>query len=415
MRKRKRVFATIDLGAEKIKLAVIKKGITGMKVLVNEIFSKEEVSLVGQKIQQYRPKEVILILPQERVIIRDITLPPVDKNKIKSMLYFELSGTLPYAIEQVELDYILLHKSRKETKVKVFVVPDQLNRDVEFLRGAGIYVTRLIPRGLAITAYLNKNGVQNRLVKLNTLSGQLVVYPDFMNYFSRFYYSGQPINEDELKEALIERGIDLNRWDLMELTGPEPELLGAIYFHCKYPEFSLLQVPVEESSQGLKIAIILTLIAILIVNAGTLYLNYTMKLKELQVYQERLDILIPRTEKVKELKGGISRIRDNFDRLEKIYQKNRDYLIWLRELHLLLQEDTEVNILVFEDNLLRELHGKAPSATKVSARLADSPYFSDPEFISPITPREDQGKMIEEFSITATLVDPQRKGDGVDE
>ncbi len=416
MRKRKNIFASIDLKIGDINLVIMKKTLTGVKTLVSENYSRNDLTLVTQKIQQYNPKEVILLTPLERVIVRDLTLPRVDVSRIKSMLYYELSGILPYSMEQVQLDYILLHKSRKEIKVKVFVIPDQLNRDVEILKDAGIFVTRVIPRGLAIAGYYVNIGRTNNLINLSTPTGQLVVYPNMQKYFSKFYSQGQPVDKEALKKFCIEQKIEPDSWDLMEVNQPNLELMGAIYFCIKYPRFNLFQTFDSKNSQGfLKLGIALTLAAILAVNIGTLYINYKTKLAELEVYEKHVERLLPRILNVNKLKADLNREKDNYEKLIEVYEQDTDYLIWLKELHLLLQEDTEVSVLVFDEGLLRELHGKAPSAIKVTGRLQNSPYFSSQEFITPITPKIESGKLVEEFSIKAMLITPLQKGGVNDE
>lgn len=417
MRRRKNLYASLDPGPQGIKLAIVKKGITGLKTLITETFDRKDLATLNHRIEEYRPREVILLLPQERVLVRDMVLPPVDKNRIKPMLYFELSGLLPYAMEQVQVDYIIMNASRKELQLKAFIIPDPLLQEAQILQQAGVPVNRLVPRGLAITAFVQQNKeIKDRLIQVKNDQGQLVLYPDYQNYFSRFYHQDQIIDLEELKQIASEQGIEPIRWDLFEVNNPDAELLGAIYFHFKQRRFNLLPfVEKDRSANLLKFGIIFTLIAILLANAGTFYLKYTMAKSELSAYKERLDILIPRTEKVKTVRGDLTQFTESYERLQKIYEENTDYLIWFRELHLLLQEDTEVNLLVFEGDELQELHGVAPSASKVTERLNRSLYFQNVEFTSPITPRLYGDKELEEFSITAKLVDPHRKGAGEDE
>ena len=414
MRGKKRVFASIDLKSDEIDLLIVKKGFTGIKTLISETFSKEELPLVSQKIKKYRPGEVILLLPQERTIVRDVSLPKVKKDKIKSTLYFELSGTLPYSMEQVNLDYIIVEKSKKELRVKAFVTPEQFKRELAFLREGGITVTRLIPRGLAITAFLQKEG-RSELVKLDTPQGHLLLYSDYEQYFSQFYYEDHILTESEIEGILEDKGIKSTFVEPVEINDCQKVLLGAVYLIRNYRTFNLLGERVERSSSGSKMAVIVLLVAILAVNFGTLYFKYRMTEEKLEVYQERLEILNPRTKEVEQLKRDYSEIRKEFENLEQVYEERKDYLVWLKELHLLLQEDTEVQVLVFEDNLLQQLRGKAPQATKVTKRLNNSSYFENPEFVSPITPKEVDGKVEEQFSITAELTTPTGKGEVRDE
>lgn len=412
MRRRKNVFASIDLGAEEIKLLIGQKGLSGWKPLVFETYSREELAGLSQRLEEYRPKEIIAILPQERVIVRDLTIPPVEQNRIQSVLYFELSGTLPYAMEQVELDYLLLERSKQGLQLKVFVIPEYLEREVGVLTAAGIMVSRVIPRGLAVTAYAQEHGFRSRLVKVTSNEGDLLVYPDYQHYYSRFYGT-EVVDLPGLKSTLKEQGINPLSWDLAELKEPDVAAQGGILFYLQYPKFSLQRGGKQDTSGNLlRVGIGVTVTAILLVNVGSLYLGYVMKQGELKAYQERLSMITARTGEYEQYKSGLSVVKERYDKLAEVAGQEVDYLYWLKELNELLAYDTEVNILVLEKNLLREMHGKAPSATDVSERLADSMYFESPEFTSPITPKEDEdGVVREEFSLTAELTDPLKKGD----
>lgn len=412
MRRRKNVFASIDLGADEIKLFIGQKGISGFKNLVFETYSREEISSLSQKLEEYRPKEIIAILPQERVIVRDLMIPPVEVNRIQSILYFELSGTLPYAMEQVELDYLLLERTKQGLNVKAFVIPDHLEREMAILTGAGIPVSRVIPRGLAVTAHAQARGLKSQLIQVTSPEGRLIVYPDYQHYFSRFY-GNEPVDLHDLKATFKEQKIDPLRWDLVEYTEPDAVALGGIQFHLQYPKFSLQRGGQQDRSGNLvRVGMAVTLAAILLVNCGSLYLGYVMKKGELTAYQERLGMVTSRSGEYEQYKAGLGTAKEQYEKLARVAEKEVDYLYWLRELNELLADDTEVKILVFEKNLLREMHGKAPSATDASERLADSSYFESPEFTSPITPKEDEDGMIrEEFSLTAELTDPRKKGD----
>lgn len=415
MRRRKNIFASLDLGLEKIRLLIVQKNFQGLKLLASQTFDRHDLSLLGQCLQKYRPQEIILLLPNERVIVRDVELPLANEKRIRSMLYFELAGQIPYGMSQVKVDYILLNKSRHGVQLKVFVVPRLFSEEIEVLMKAGIEITRLLPRGLALLGYANANNLGKRLVKLNKISGDLVVFSCLKNYFSKFYFSDEVLDVQELAEILRSEGAKADSWELLELNQDAADLWGAIHFWRQYPKFNLIPEEKKTHSKRTLLAIITVFVVILLVNCGTFYVKYLRKNHQLSLYQEELAVLIPRTEKVKKLTAETRVLSDKFDGLQQLSIQNHDYLIWLRELHLLLQEDTEVSILVFEDNLLRELHGKAPSATKVSARLQNSPYFASPEFIAPIKPKEIDGQLVEEFSLTAVLLNPLKGGGRADE
>lgn len=416
MRKRKNVFASLDLGLERIRLLVVKKKFSGLELLVNQTFDRHDLSLLNQSLQRYRPQETILLLPNERVLVRDVNLPLANNERIKSMLYFELTGQIPYGMSQVKVDYILLDKSRDGVQLKAFILPQLFSQEMEVFKKAGIEITRFMPRGLALVGYAEAEALRRRLVQLTTASGQLVVFADLEHYFSKMHFPGEVIDPQELREILEAEGVEADRWELLEIKQPDADLWGAVQFYQKHPQFNLSPDLMEKSKpKPLVLAIVSVILLILLVNFGIFYAKYLTKSQELAWYQENLAVVLPRTEEIKQLTTETIMLRERFDQLQQLYTQNKDYLIWLRELHLLLEKDTEVSILVFEDNLLRELQGKGPSATKVSTRLQSSPYFESPEFIAPIKPRETLGQMVEEFSITAVLKYPLSEEEVTDE
>ena len=405
------IFASIDLGVEEVRLLITQKGFKGLKTLARETFPKDDLAGVSQLIEQYQPKEVVLLLPQERVIVRDVTIPPVDKSRIKSVLYFELSGALPYAMEQIQLDYLPLGKVGKTLQLKIFAIHEHFEREINALRNEGIQIDRLIPRGLALAGFCEVANIQNRLVKQSCPGGTLVVYPEYRNYLSKFYPTDEAIIEGDLKQDLAALGVTPTSWEIFQLSEPDADLLGAIYFRNRHPLFNLLQSGGKvESGKPLKVAIGAVLLAILLVNAGTFYVHFTMKKAELAVYKERMALLTPRTDKVNALKEEFAAVQERYNRLVALAGQETNYLVWLKELHMLLQNDTEVSILVLEKNQLKEMHGTAPSAIRAIERMSSSPYFLDTEFTAPITPKIDEnGTIGEEFSISAYLADPTRK------
>lgn len=416
MHKRKNVFACLDLRPDSIRVLIMRKQIGKVKQLIQGNYTFDDLTQLSRKIGKHQPGEVILLLPDERVIVRDLTLPPVDKRQIKAILGYELAGKIPYQIEQVDFDYIILKKTRKELKIKAFITPINLRKEIEFLKKAGITITRILPRGLAITTYLMNKGLGDNLVKFSLTSSQMVLYPNIDNYFCCIYYPEQEIDFSELKQIIDSKKLSINSENLTEIEQPLLDLEGGILFHLKYPYFNFLRSKeLQKPGRALKIGSMIILLAIIFVNGARFYLDYQKKLLELQTYQAQMEYYAPKVQQIKDVTAKIRKIEEDYERLENIYINNRDYLIWLKELHLLLQEDTEVNTLIFEGDQLKELHGKAPSATKVSSRLLESAYFMSPEFTSPITPKIEDDGIFEEFSITATLTIPTSKGDDIDD
>lgn len=114
------VVIGLDLGRDSIKVAVIKKSkeeyfLTSLGEVKNPSpewikGGKNELVMVTNAIKallrdmNVAAEEVVFSLPQEDVISRLVTLPPMKESEVKTALRYEAETFVPYPLEEVQLD-----------------------------------------------------------------------------------------------------------------------------------------------------------------------------------------------------------------------------------------------------------------------------------------------------------------------
>jgi len=89
---------------------------------------------------QITPSDSIAVsLPGHLVSMREITLPMTHPQKIRKIIYFEAEGQLPFNLDEVIVDYMILSQSAQSTKLLVFAVPKLILKNyLEKLHAIGI-------------------------------------------------------------------------------------------------------------------------------------------------------------------------------------------------------------------------------------------------------------------------------------
>ncbi len=121
MLKKKKSLA-IDLGTSAIKGLSLIKTTRGVEI-ANLSFSPLSVSAEGKNkvwrktvqsfVKRTAATRIILSLPGRGVLIRFISLPPVELHKIKSMLQYEVQHQLPFPLDAVVWSYQILSQKEK--------------------------------------------------------------------------------------------------------------------------------------------------------------------------------------------------------------------------------------------------------------------------------------------------------------
>ncbi|MDE2027535.1 MAG: pilus assembly protein PilM [Candidatus Omnitrophica bacterium] len=70
---------------------------------------------------------VTVVIPRSRAILRSMVLPSHDEDEIRAMIDLQIGGQIPYAREEVDLDFQVLSKTQYgHSKVAVIVIPQEI-------------------------------------------------------------------------------------------------------------------------------------------------------------------------------------------------------------------------------------------------------------------------------------------------
>lgn len=133
-----RKITSIDIGTNGIKVArfSIKKNeilllLTGYERLPFETIEKgyiKDISILTNKIEKvfndlnYRPGNVVMTVPCETLIIRNIEIPSMEDKELEEAIKWEAEEYLPFAVENAALDYIILSRSEKQMELMLVAV-----------------------------------------------------------------------------------------------------------------------------------------------------------------------------------------------------------------------------------------------------------------------------------------------------
>ena len=118
-----RLPLAIEVNYKEVKAVAFKGGFVGTSFenAQKYIFKSDEIEAKSQEIidfitQNYPENHgIYLNLPSEAVFIREITLPFLEKKKIKEIVPFELESILSFEIEDVVYDYYTFPNIEEQT------------------------------------------------------------------------------------------------------------------------------------------------------------------------------------------------------------------------------------------------------------------------------------------------------------
>lgn len=166
----------------------------------------------------FKSKKVVLGMGNQRVMVRDVTVPKMPLAQIKESLPFQVQELLPVPVADALLDFYPISSGRGENGevingLLVAAVKDSVLRNVEAVRAAGLEPVEvdLIPFALS-RALLS--GAQTAgtvaLVHVGAVTTSVVVAQEGVPQFVRIIQSGG----EDVTAALVSRlGIDASQAD----------------------------------------------------------------------------------------------------------------------------------------------------------------------------------------------------------
>ncbi|MBF0384389.1 MAG: pilus assembly protein PilM [Candidatus Omnitrophica bacterium] len=220
----KGISSVIEITESSVKLLQY-KGSSGKKVFLSADvkplvdFNDEELvkSLNGFIVSRsIGSGDLTLIVPRKFAILKQMKLPSHNEAEIKKMIGLQLVSQLPYSLEDVIYDYLLIEKdSSGYSRALVFVLhKDVSQRYINLLEKVGLRPNVLTVSSLGILGWLN---YQTEIQSINLHSPVIVVDIDMQHSEICF------LNNLQL---LFSRNVD---WGLRDLNEDNPiELLGQI-------------------------------------------------------------------------------------------------------------------------------------------------------------------------------------------
>jgi len=138
----------------------------------------EHISQLEEAIKKLdRPNsQLILSIPRHLCMVRQFTLPTQEDEEIQQMIGFEAERHVPFSLEELEYDYVVLDKSEGESQIMLVAVQrDVLSRLLEDLGSIGTEPDKIQLSTFALLAGCRKRGIlDDRLSCIVALDGSLL-------------------------------------------------------------------------------------------------------------------------------------------------------------------------------------------------------------------------------------------------
>ena len=81
-----------------------------------------------------KPEQIVVGLPKEKVILKEILLPKVEEKQLQEILEYEVERHIPFAAQSIAFDYQVLSKEENTLKVLLGIVKkDELQKVINLL------------------------------------------------------------------------------------------------------------------------------------------------------------------------------------------------------------------------------------------------------------------------------------------
>lgn len=135
-------FTTVDIGSYSIKVARLRRKkskltllATGIRKLPFETIKEGKIvdpSIIASKLEDifnelnYRPSKIITTIPSNNLIIRNIELPFMSEKELAEAIKWEAEDYLPFPVDLVSLDYIVLSKDEGMMNILLVAVKEEI-------------------------------------------------------------------------------------------------------------------------------------------------------------------------------------------------------------------------------------------------------------------------------------------------
>jgi type IV pilus assembly protein PilM len=117
---------------------------------VDQAFIKK-LKDISKKLPHY--DEIRITIPASLVVIKEVTVPFLDAERIRMVLNYEIEAMLPFPLEQAVIDFIIISQSKEEKKSSVLAVAariQDLEKTLELYQKADLQPTCIVVDILAL-------------------------------------------------------------------------------------------------------------------------------------------------------------------------------------------------------------------------------------------------------------------------
>ena len=206
--------------------------------------------LLSKKIH---PEEFILSIPRRFVILRQMRLPSQNEHEIKKMVGLQLVNQIPYPMEDVIFEHLILQKEATGyTHVLVAVVQkEMINRYLRLFNKVGLTPTILSLSSLGVLGWFLYQQIQKlrdlhvpvAFMNIDVASTEICFFYDKKLFYSRnVAYGARDLNADNMIGLVHQLELSLSAYEKDQM-GPKIERMMIL---SSLPEVHLLKEKVEK-------------------------------------------------------------------------------------------------------------------------------------------------------------------------
>ncbi|BDU49784.1 hypothetical protein [Haliovirga abyssi] len=386
--------------------AFIEIGKDNIRVINKEGAKQASWNEVSKWIFKNNYQEIDIIISPEKVFVKSLELPSKLSGKIENLIKLKVINELPLKEKDVYYTYSTRKINKKNIEVAVFIIEKAFIDNINsFFEERNVKIKSILPLNLLGYNYY-----------LNNYNNKLRLYADVAEKYIQFYFFYE-------KKAFFRKSIRIDEYELeckktikyikekfgieknIEIIKGNIDIKYYKYFDIskKKSENSIFNTKGVESVKKKELKKIYVLIFIMIIiNILTFSLKIYKKklyLKEITKINDSLQPIVKNIETIKKEYNEKLVKEEKFK--NKLKDKSSSYLKWIKEIGDKLPKGTVIDQVIFKDNRLALLSGKAVSATEVMRKMEKSKKFKNLKFIGSIVSSRGQ----ELFKIEGDLAD----------
>ena len=404
----------------------------------------QKMKAVGEVVTEFVKKnglgkpEIHLAIPRDQVIVRDVRLPLVVKENLRTTLSYELQKYIPLAADKVYFDYLINDENRQDQTIRIllFVIKRTDLDDYLALSSfigyplSGIQIQATALCGIMPNTLLEDDARRIGVIHLDAISCQIHIFREgnllqtkligpstsreglitairewtqttglsrtqSTDPISWYYHpeSHADISQDQLKKAISLETVPLN---FSQVPLPQENLLFAYALATQGARsqpavINLVPLNLRRKPSRVAYYMFVALVLLTIVSGigwgGSILLRQKLSMGKIE---SQLAALQSQVGKVDQLASQISKIEQQIQDIQLLKNSRILTLQVLNELSSRIPTDTWIEELRMAPDGL-QINGYSDSASELLAILEDSPLFKDVTFSAAIT-KNNEGK-----------------------